>query len=244
MVPSPSNPTTHLPRSNRTIPGARSWRRAARPRSAGRRRRASGARPPARGGARTSSGSWSPSAVTSSPLTLVTVRRSRRTGVESTRCAAEIAAHPAATRIASTRIVPVCAKYAVSAGNAPHARANQTSEWNAPPNSSRLYATTRNPPTPMNAHSHGEITTVPWIPNPIAPPRPTTAIVHSTPSGMRVRSGRPLSSSSAWAARPIARKNATSVSTNHPRSTTGARQAPMTTYDRCHAVYGGCSSDQ
>ena len=56
--------------------------------------------------------------MTSSPLTLATVRRSLRTGVESTRCAAEIAAHPAATRIASTRIVPVCAKYAVSAGNA------------------------------------------------------------------------------------------------------------------------------
>ena len=96
----------------------------------------------------------------------------------------------------------------------------------------------------MNAHSHGEITIVPWIPRPIAPASPTIAIAHSTPSGIRVRSGRPLSSSSAWAARPIARKNASRVSTSHPTSRTGATHAPMTTYDRCHAVYGGWSRDQ
>ncbi len=48
-------------------------------------------------------------------------------------------------------------------------------------------------------------------------------------AGIRVRSGRPCSSSSAWAARPTARKNASRVAISRVALTTGARQAPMTT---------------
>ncbi len=60
-------------------------------------------------------------------------------------------------------------------------------------------------------------------------PNPTTASVTSTPSGIRVRSGLPLSSSRAWAATPIARKKAASVSSSHRTFTSGASDAPITT---------------
>ena len=53
--------------------------------------------------------------------------------------------------------------------------------------------------------------------------------------------GRPCSSSSAWAATPTAKKNASSVATRRAPSVRGASVAPMTTYERCHAVYGGWS---
>ena len=65
-------------------------------------------------------------------------RLSLRTGVESARCAAESAVHAAAAITAAASSEPVCATYAVMTGNAPHARANQRSEWNAPSKSSRL----------------------------------------------------------------------------------------------------------
>src|SRR5918995_5178177 len=180
-----------------------------------------------------------PSLSSTSPWTPTTVRRRRRTGVDSVRCAAEIAAHAPAASTASTRTTAVCAKYAVRTGNAPQASANHRSECTTPPNSSMLYATTRNAPATMNAHSHGETSNTPCTPNAIAPPRPTTAMAIRTPPGMRVRSGRPLSSSRAWAARPIAKKKAASVSRSHPTWRWGASAAPIATYERCHTVYGG-----
>jgi hypothetical protein len=39
---------------------------------------------------------------------------------------------------------------------------------------------------------------------------------------------------------PTAKKNASSVAPSRPPSTCGATAAPITTYDRCHAVHGGC----
>ena len=57
-------------------------------------------------------------------------------------------------------------------------------------------------------------------------------------SGMPVRSGRPFSSSSACAPIPTASPNATTAAPRRPHATTGARQPPITTYERCHAVYG------
>jgi len=56
------------------------------------------------------------------------------------------------------------------------------------------------------------------------------------PVAMRVRSGRPWSSSSAWAATPIARKNPASVSSSHQSLTSGVSDAPITTYERCQSV--------
>jgi hypothetical protein len=79
----------------------------------------------------------------------------------------------------------------------------------------------------MNAHSQGETTSVPWIPSAIAPISPITANAQP-PSGIAF-GRRPFSSSRACAARPIARKKASRVSTSHRTSTTGAMQAPNTT---------------
>ncbi len=59
---------------------------------------------------------------------------------------------------------------------------------------------------------------------------------------MEVPSGRPWSSSSAWAPTPTARRKATSVAANLPPSNRGAMLAPIATYDRCHKVYGGWSN--
>ena len=63
-----------------------------------------------------------------------------------------------------------------------------------------------------------------------------TVTVTSAPAGIRVPNGRPFSSSSEWAASPTAKKNANNVATSRVALTVGARQAPMTTYAKCHAV--------
>ena len=81
-------------------------------------------------------------------------------------------------------------------------------------------------------------------PTPIAtaPASVTTASVTSAEEGMRVRSGRPCNSSRACAAIPIARKNAAIPHSIRSVWKRGASAAPTATYDRCHSVYGGCSS--
>ena len=84
----------------------------------------------------------------------------------------------------------------------------------------------------------------PCTPKAAAPASPPAARAFSTPSGIRVRNGRPWSSSSACAATPMARKKASIVSSHHRTSRTGANAAPIATYDRCHSVYGGCSRVQ
>src|SRR5207248_2345925 len=72
-----------------------------------------------------------------------------------------------------------------------------------------------------------------------APASDATAIATSTADGIRVRSGRPFSSSSACAAIPSARKNAISAQSSRSRWKCGASAAPTATYERCHSVYGG-----
>ena len=67
------------------------------------------------------------------------------------------------------------------------------------------------------------------MPRATAPASPTAATDTRAAPGIRVRSGRPLSSSSAWAASPTAKKNASRVAIRRVVLTTGARQAPITT---------------
>ena len=75
-----------------------------------------------------------------------------------------------------------------------------------------------------------------------APAIETAASATSTGLGMPVRSGRPRSSSSAWAPIPTASAKAATAAPSRPQATIGARHPPMTTYERCQAVYGGWSS--
>ena len=81
----------------------------------------------------------------------------------------------------------------------------------------------------MKTPSHGETSAMPSMPRATAPASPTTATPTSRELGMRVPSGRPCSSSSACAASPIARKNASRVSPSHRICTSGASEAPITT---------------
>ena len=81
----------------------------------------------------------------------------------------------------------------------------------------------------MNGSSAQPILAMPATPSATAPARPMTVTAIRAGELIRVRSGRPLSSSSACAARPTARKNAISVAISADRLTCGARQAPMTT---------------
>ena len=57
-----------------------------------------------------------------------------------------------------------------------------------------------------------------------------------------VRRGWPWTSSSACAPTPTAQKNASTVAMRRMASVWGASDAPMTTYARCQAVYGGWRS--
>ena len=118
----------------------------------------------------------------------------------------------------------------------------QASEWKRPPKSSRLYATTTNAPKTTNGSSSSVQATAAATPIAVAAPIETQASAISTPSGIAVRSGRPLSSSSAWAPTPSARANAVSPQSNRLSDSSGARAAPITTYERCQSVYGGWSS--
>ena len=95
--------------------------------------------------------------------------------------------------------------------------------------SSRLYATTMKPPPTTKAAIHGLMVNVPTIPIAIAPAIETTASTTSTRSGIRVFSGRPLSSSSACAPIPTARKNAASVHSRRSHANAGVSAAPIAT---------------
>ncbi|TAN31938.1 hypothetical protein EPN29_12105 [bacterium] len=81
----------------------------------------------------------------------------------------------------------------------------------------------------MNGTSPRPATGTPAMPRPTAPASPMAAAVHRTALGISVRSGRPFSSSSAWAEMPTARKKASSVAARRTALTDGARLAPMTT---------------
>ena len=70
----------------------------------------------------------------------------RRTTCDRRRWASERSVAQAAARIASARIVPVCATNAVTTGKAPQASANPRSVWTRPPKSARLYAGTSTTP--------------------------------------------------------------------------------------------------
>ena len=76
----------------------------------------------------------------------------------------------------------------------------------------------------------------PAIPIPIAPTSEDTARAISVRSESWVLRGRPLSSSSACALIPTARKKATSVEMNRSVWIWLAAAAPNATLARCHAV--------
>src|SRR5450759_4119226 len=61
----------------------------------------------------------------------------------------------------------------------------------------------------------------------------------STGDGICVRRGRPFSSSNACAPTPTASPNATSAPATIRGSGAGESAAPRSTYETCHAVYGG-----
>ncbi len=84
-------------------------------------------------------------------------------------------------------------------------------------------------PATMNGISGQPTTITPATPRASAPARPATATATRTADGIRVRSGRPLSSSSACAASPTARKKASTVAISLLSWTCGASAAPMTT---------------
>ena len=114
-----------------------------------------------------------------------------------------------------------------------------------PPASSRLYASTRKIPMGMSSPSQASKVTAPATPIMQAPRIETPASATRIRSGIFVRSGRPFSSSRAWAPTPTARANAATAAPSRPQAPTGAsrsqapagaRQPPMTTYDRCQAV--------
>ena len=81
----------------------------------------------------------------------------------------------------------------------------------------------------MNGTRPGPTTVTPAIPITTAPARPTPAAVHSAHAGSSVWSGRPRSSSRAWAEMPTARKKASSVAPNRKKLSRGARLAPIRT---------------
>ena len=102
--------------------------------------------------------------------------------------------------------------------NPPHASANHQSVWKRPPNSSRLYAGTRNAPTAMNAsrpqpHVDGAVD----ADRQRARERDDRRARRASRAGCCVRSGRPFSSSSACAATPIASANAASAQSMRSR---------------------------
>ena len=81
----------------------------------------------------------------------------------------------------------------------------------------------------MNGISAQPTRATPNTPRASAPARPAAITATRTGDGIRVRSGRPLSSSSACAASPTARKNASTVAISRLACTCGASAAPMTT---------------
>ena len=86
-----------------------------------------------------------------------------------------------------------------------------------------------NAPNPTKAMSHQDTLAAPRTPIPTAPARATAARAQRIPSEIRVRSGRPRSSSSACAQIPTPRKNPTTLAPSLPPSSRGATAAPITT---------------
>ena len=87
---------------------------------------------------------------------------------------------------------------------------------------------TKTGPATMNGISVQPTRATPATPRASAPARPTMTTVTSAGDEIRVRSGRPRSSSSACAASPTARKNASTVAISQLVCTRGASAAPMT----------------
>ena len=162
------------------------------------------------------------------PSTRTARRRMFRAGVLSRRWAADRANAPAAASTGATASEPACATYPVSTGNAPQAAAKPKSVCIAPPNSSALYAMTRTGPATMNGIRVQPTQYTPTTPRASAPARPTTTTATRADDGIRVRSGRPRSSSRACAASPTARKNASTVAIRRLVCTRGASAAPIT----------------
>ena len=92
-----------------------------------------------------------------------------------------------------------------------------------------MYATATKAPNAMKASSHHVEPLAATMPIAHAAAIETAASVTSTADGIRVRNGRPFSSSSAWAPIPIARKNASTVHPRRPHFIWGASAAPITT---------------
>src|SRR6202011_2060568 len=126
-----------------------------------------------------------------------------------------------------------------STGNAPHEKANQKSPCMRPPKSSKLYANTNKTPSGMKSSRPTPTLGKPARPTATASTSAAAPAVFKTQPGIDVRRGRPLSSSKACAAIPTARKKAMSVVVSRNTLTFGASAAPITTYERCQAVYGG-----
>ncbi len=143
-----------------------------------------------------------PSACSTVPETERVRRRTVRTTVERRRCATLNRKAYAATRNASALSSSAIVKYAVSAGNAPQASANHSVLWKRPRPSSRLYATTMNAPKATNASSHRSYRIAAKTPSATAPAMERAASAASVRPGIRVCSGRPISSSSACAPMP------------------------------------------
>ncbi|HXL94436.1 MAG TPA: hypothetical protein VN969_36350 [Streptosporangiaceae bacterium] len=83
-------------------------------------------------------------------------------------------------------------------------------------------------PATRNGTSTQPTRMTPSTPSASAPSSPTTTTSTSAHDGMRVRSGRSRSSSSACAASPTARKNASTVAISLLVCTRGASEAPIT----------------
>jgi hypothetical protein len=145
------------------------------------------------------------------------------------RCATLSQKHASVASTPGTRIDNALAQYEVSAGNAPHAAANQKLVWKRPPKSSRLYAATMNAPATMNGAIDQETLMTPTMPRPIAPASEIAAIAIRVRSPRRVPSGLPFSSSSACAQKPTPRKKAPSAAARRPPCSVGAAAAPMAT---------------
>jgi hypothetical protein len=86
-----------------------------------------------------------------------------------------------------------------------------------------------NAPAATKAPIHGLTVTAPTTPIAAAPPTETAASAMSTRDGICVLSGRPFSSSRAWAPTPTARPNARSVGQSLAQANAELSAAPIAT---------------
>ena len=182
-----------------------------------------------------------PSRYRTEPLTSSALRRMRRTGVESRRCARDRRDAPIAAATVAGSGAPFATALAKT-GNPPHASANPTSECTT--GTSSPYETTSAAPTATSTRNHGPSIAAATTPSATAPINPSEPSATRTPDGIRVPRGRPCNSSNECAAIPTARKNASKAPATIRGSGIGANAAPSKTYERCHSVYGGCRSVQ